>query len=128
VRKIDGDLVKISFREGCESCEKCGSCLTTSKPREFLVANPRGLPLIPGDQVEYAVSPGKAVKAAFMLLILPILLFFPFYYGVAALLPGAGEAPPVIAGLAGVSLGFLINILLRRGRRQYPEILRVIRP
>jgi positive regulator of sigma E activity len=126
VKKIDGDLVQVAFHEECQSCEKCGSCLATSKPRQFVVANPRGLRLVPGDRVEYSVSPGKAVKAAFLLLILPILLFFPFYYAAAALLPLGGEAVAVVFGLTGVALGFVLNILLRRGRRQYPEILRVL--
>ena len=126
VKKIDGDLVQVAFYEECQSCEKCGSCLATGKPRQFVVANPRGLPLVPGDRVEYSVSAGKAVKAAFLLLILPILLFFPFYYGAAALLSGGGEVVAVVFGLAGVALGFVLNVLLRRGRRQYPEVLRVV--
>jgi positive regulator of sigma E activity len=128
VKKIDGELVEVAFHEECQSCEKCGSCLATSKPRRFFAANSRGLALIPGDRVEYSISSGQAIRAAFMLLILPILLFFPFYYGASALLPGHGEAAPVVFGLAGVALGFAVNLLLRRGRRQYPEILRVVRP
>jgi len=128
VRKIDGELVEVAFHDECQSCEKCGSCLANSKPRRFLVANSKGLAVIPGDRVEYAISSAKAVRAAFMLLILPILLFFPFYYGASALLPGHGEFAPVVFGLTGVALGFGLNVFLRRGRREYPEILRVIRP
>jgi hypothetical protein len=103
VKKIDGELVEVAFHEECQSCEKCGSCLATSKPRRFFAANSRGLALIPGDRVEYSISS-------------------------SALLPGHGEAAPVVFGLAGVALGFAVNLLLRRGRRQYPEILRVVRP
>jgi positive regulator of sigma E activity len=128
VKKIDGRLVEVAYHDECQSCEKCGSCLATSKPRRFLVANSKGLAVIPGDRVEYTVSPGKAVRAAFMLLILPILLFFPFYYGASALLPGQNEAAGVVFGLAGVALGFAVNMFLRRGRREYPEIQRVVRP
>lgn len=128
VKTIDGELVQVAFGDGCQSCEKCGSCLSTSKPRQLTVANPRHLPLEAGDRIEFSVSPGKAVRAAFLLLVLPVLLFFPFYYGAAALIPRGGEGPSVAVGLGGVALGFGINLLLRRGRRDYPEILRVVEP
>ena len=128
VRKIDGELVEVAFHEECQSCEKCGSCLTATRPRRFTAVNSRGLDLAAGDRVEYSVSPGKAIKAAFLLLILPILLFFPFYHAVAALASGVGEGLPVAAGLGGVVLGFGVNLLLRRGRREYPEVLRVVGP
>jgi positive regulator of sigma E activity len=128
VRKIEGGLVQVAFHDECRSCEKCGSCLATSKPREITAANPRSLSLAAGDRVEFSVSPGKAIKAAFLLLVLPVLLFFPFYYGAAALLPSGGEGLPVAVGLAGVAAGFGVNLLLRGARREYPEILRVVEP
>ena len=128
VRRIDGELVQVAFGDGCLSCEKCGSCLTASKPRQFTVANPRHLPLEAGDRIEFSVSPRKAVRAAFLLLILPVLLFFPFYYAGAALVAWGGEGLSVAFGLGGVALGFGLNFLLRRGRRDYPEILRVVEP
>jgi positive regulator of sigma E activity len=128
VKRIDGSHVQVSFRDECGSCEKCGSCLSTSKPREFTVTNPKGLPLTVGDRIEFSVSPGKAVRSAFLLLILPVLLFFPFYYGAAALFPGRGEPAAVAVGLAGVAVAFGVNLLLRRGHREYPEIQRVVEP
>jgi positive regulator of sigma E activity len=126
VKKIDGDRVQIAFREDCSACEKCGSCLSTAKPRLLTVVNHRNLAVAPGDRVEYSVSPRKAVAAAFMILVLPILLFFPGYYGAAALWSAGGEGLRVVAGLVGVALGFGVNLLLRWLRPDYPEIERVL--
>ena len=126
VKRIDGELVELALVEECGSCKRCGSCLAGSDPGRITAVNPRALPLRPGDRIRYFVSPGKAVKAAFLLLIVPVLLFFPFYYAAAALLPRSGEAPAVVLGLAGVAAGFGFNLLLRRGRRDYPEILEVV--
>ena len=92
----------------------------------FAVRNPQSLDVKTGDRVEYFIAPGKAVKAGFLVLIVPILAFFLFYYLTAVLWPDAGETAKVLAGVGGIALGFLMTFLLKNKTREYPEITRVL--
>ena len=149
VRKIEGELIWISG-EQCASCgheAHCGSCapddtdsnsrsdsghheLTifgTRRERMFVVRNSQSLILKTGDRVEYLVAPGKAIKAGFLVLIVPILAFFLFYYLAGVVWSQAGETVKVLAGVGGIALGFAMNFALKNKTREYPEITRVIR-
>ncbi|MBA7683185.1 hypothetical protein ES703_91545 [subsurface metagenome] len=92
------------------------------------MSNKKSYPLKHGDPVEVYISPVKAVKAAFLLLILPLLLFFPFYYICGIIWKAAGEPVKVLAGLGGVACGFLVNLILKRSvkEQEMPEIARVV--
>jgi positive regulator of sigma E activity len=100
VKKVEGQLVWISAEQcvGCEHELHCGSCgpgdgisensrrsnhheLTifgTRRERLFAAQNPQSLSIKTGDRVEYFIAPGKAIKAGFLVLIVPILAFFLF--------------------------------------------------
>ncbi len=125
VSAVEGTLVVISCRESCSNCGNCGE-----KPGAVVRAvNRQGLVLSPGDLVEYEVNSARALRAGFLLLVLPLLLFFPFYY--VASLVSALEPLRVLAGLGGVAAGVLANVLLRRvrgSREEYPEVVKKIRP
>jgi positive regulator of sigma E activity len=148
VKKVDGQLVWISG-EQCAGCERefhCGSCQSgdgtsgqsgefdhhdlgifgTRKERLFAVKNSHSLNIRTGDRVEYFIAPGKAVKAGFLVLIVPILAFFLFYYLTGLLWPDAGETAKVLAGVGGIVLGFGMNFALKSRTREYPEITRVL--
>jgi len=150
VKKVEGQLVWISG-EQCAGCERefhCGSCgsgdgsseqtrrsdhheLTifgTRRERLFAVRNPQSLTLKAGDRVEYFIAPGKAIKAGFLVLIVPILAFFLFYYLTGILWRDAGETAKVLAGVGGIVMGFAMNFALRNKTREYPEITRVMSP
>ena len=150
VRKIEGDLVWIAG-DRCVGCDRelhCGSCASPDqdgespdrsagnehsifaarKERLFAVQNTRSLVLKAGDRVEYFIAPGKAVKAGFLVLIVPILVFFLFYYLTGLLWKETGENARVLAGVGGIALGFLVNFALKKRIREYPEITKVIDP
>jgi positive regulator of sigma E activity len=94
----------------------------------FAVRNPRSLVLKSGDRVEYFIAPGKAIKAGFLVLIVPILAFFLFYYLTGMLSPAAGETAKVLAGVGGIVMGFVMNFALKNKTREYPEITKVLSP
>jgi positive regulator of sigma E activity len=148
VKKIEGQLVWLSG-EQCAGCERefhCGSCgpgdghsehsgefnhhdlriFSTRKERLFAVRNSQSLNIKTGDRVEYFIAPGKAIKAGFLVLIVPILLFFLAYYLTGVLWPGAGETARVLAGVGGISLAFGMSFALKGKTREYPEITKVL--
>jgi positive regulator of sigma E activity len=145
VRKIDGPLVWVAEVDpkGCASCGSNGSCAgcderseghvalalfgTPSKERLLTVRNSEGLSLQTGDKVEYYVAAGKAIKAGFLVLVLPVLCFLLFYGLAAFTFPHSGEGLRVLAGVAGLAVAFLVNLALRRRSGvDYPEIQRVL--
>jgi positive regulator of sigma E activity len=98
----------------------------TRRERLFAVQNPQSLTVKTGDRVEYYVAPGKAIKAGFLVLMVPILAFFLFYYLARLLWPAAGETAKVLAGVGGIVMGFVVNFALRKRTREYPEITKVL--
>jgi hypothetical protein len=148
VKRVEGELVWIAAGQDCASCELCGACTSSGGERrreeaphglsgglrlfgsgrrqsDFPALNRRGVAVAPGDHVEYSVSPSKAVRAAFFVLVFPLLLFVLFFALAGWILPGASEGLRVLCGLGGLALGFGGN-LLPRSRRDYPEIVRVV--
>lgn len=125
VHKINGDLILIKCQEDCAACMGCSR---SKQEKIFEVLNRRKYPLTLGDQVDIYVSPLSAVKAGFMVLILPLLLFFPFYYTCGMIWKTAADPIKVIAGLGGIVLGFVINFVRKRfnPKQEMPEIWRVV--
>ena len=150
VKKIEGQLVWLAGEQcaGCDHQLHCGSCTSPDgdpgssgrsghheltlfaarKERLFAVKNTRSFVLKNGDRVEYFIAPGKAVKAGFLVLIVPILFFFLFYYLTGLVWRDAGETARVLAGVGGIVLGFAMDFALKNRIREYPEITRVVDP
>lgn len=81
-----------------------------------------------GDIVEIYLSPWKAIKAGFMILMLPLILFLLFYFAGSGWLLAGNESGSLLLGTAGIALGFLINLVLKLKSKQQelPMILRVV--
>ena len=129
VRDVTEDSVSILYcgDRDCEGCHNCGH-LFKEKEKILQATNRTNQPLNPGDSVEVFLAPWKAVKAAFLVLILPLLLFFVFYYAGSRLLSIEKENIQVLLGVGGIILGFLINLIrkLVSRRTDLPEIVRVL--
>ena len=148
VQEIEGDEVIVRYRDNadCGTCRAC-SHLFPKKSVTVRARNHRGIGLSRGDWVEVYLSPWKAVREGFLVLILPLLMFFPFYW-IGTLVTGAGQAAaraasagagqaagaapavPLLLGLAGIASGFALAALRRsRGRgAELPEIARTTEP
>jgi positive regulator of sigma E activity len=123
VRELLAEGALVECTSECASCRGCGH---RNPERLLRVVNRRAFPLKPGDVVDIHVSSLQALGAAFLVLILPLLLFIPFYYGAGRLFPGSGEIWRVLAGFLGLTLGLLSNLLWKRWLKQGPDILRVV--
>ena len=150
VRKIEGQLVWISADQcvGCDHQLHCGSCgsadggsgstqsvdhhqlgiFATRRERLFAARNPKSLTVKTGDRVEYFIAPSKAIKAGFLVLIVPLLAFFLFYYLTGILWVDASETAKVLFGVGGIALGFVVNFAAKNKIREYPEITKVLSP
>jgi positive regulator of sigma E activity len=150
VKKIEGPLIWVSAGQcmGCDHELHCGSCASadgdsgntrsfnhhelgifgTRKERSFAVQNPKSLTVEVGDRVEYFIAPAKAIKAGFLVLIVPILAFFLFYYLTGILWADAAQTAKVLFGIGGIAAGFAVNFALKKKTREYPEITKVLSP
>jgi len=112
---------------GCGGCTLC--LLGRPEAKTTIEAeNRRNLPVEVGDTVEIFLSPAKAIKAAFFILILPLLLFLALY-GVGKELIGIeSEGANVLIGASGLIGGLLLNLAAKKLRRapDLPEVTRIV--
>jgi positive regulator of sigma E activity len=122
VRELLPDGVLVECAGECASCRGCGH----KKPERLIkVKNRFAFTLHPGDLVDIHISSAQAVSAAFLVLILPLLLFVPFYYAAGRLFPAISEPLRVLAGFLGLTLGLLSNLIWKKVLNQGPNILRI---
>jgi sigma-E factor negative regulatory protein RseC len=115
---------------GHAECKHCGACLAAldEKRRTLPASNEIGARV--GQKVEVEIAPGRAVTAAFVLFILPLVAAFVGGWGGYRLGPGLGL--PAAAGGVGFGLaGFvLVFVALRHlekagGRESIARIVRI---
>jgi positive regulator of sigma E activity len=87
--------------------------------------NRSGATVREGDVVEVVVSTSTAVRASFLVLLLPLALFLLLYFIVQKAAPTSPEGLRVAAGIGGLGAGFGLNLLLRGKHRELPEIVAV---
>ena len=105
VRQVnpDGTATVIHVRESACSgdCHKCSGCGAAKETVLFTADNPIGA--APGDLVKVESSTAPVLKAAAVLYLLPLILFFLGYW--------LGTLPGTFGTLGGV-LGFMVGVLL----------------
>lgn len=123
---IEHDKVKVVINHGCTGT--CHECSSKGKSREFYVRNSNNLNIKKGDNVEIFVPPGKVILSGFLLFIVPLLLFLLFYYISRFLLNSNNDIIPGIFGILGLASGFLINIIIKKTRKDsdLPEIIKIV--
>lgn len=111
VRKVhnDGTATVIHLRESACSgdCHKCSGCGAAKEAVVFTADNPIGAKR--GDLVKVESSTAPVLKAAVVLYVLPLVLFFLGYW--LGTLPGAFGA---LGGVLGFVLGVVIVIVYDR--------------
>ena len=82
------------------------------KERSFPVENPEGLEVNPKELVEIEVNPSGAIKAAFMIFMLPLVGFLAFYGAGNLVIKSEGWL--FVLGVLGFACGMGVNILVRK--------------
>lgn len=125
VARVEGDHAYIEVGgagAGCGRCHEAGGCqnsilgqLFSNKPRQFRIANRIGA--VPGDHVVVRVSEGATLRAALLTYLLPVLLLL-FGAGAGAALGEAAssDAATALGALAGLAIGVLSGLTLRKAR------------
>lgn len=93
-------------------CASCGGCGPESSAQVTAVAD-NTLGARPGDTVQVESESGQVLRMAFVLYLVPLVLFFAGYFagtGLMNLSEGAGLA----VGILGLAIGIAINVLLDR--------------
>ena len=99
----DGTAAVIHIRESACSgdCHKCSGCGAAKETVIFTADNPIGA--APGDLVQVESSTAPVLKAAMVLYVLPLVLFFLGYY--LGTLPGS-------FGALGGGIGFVLGVVI----------------
>ncbi len=128
IKSIDNDKIVIGCGDSgaCKSCGSSGFC--SVKERTYEAVNNRDLDLSEGDVVTVFLPPGQTVFAAFLVMIVPLLLFVLGFILSGRIFSGAGEGLKVLCGLAGLCLGFLTSFLYSRraSRARFPQVVSVV--
>lgn len=125
VARIEGDHAYVEVGgtgAGCGRCHETGGCqsgilgqMFSSKPRQFRIANRIGV--VPGDHVIVRVVEGATLRAALLTYVLPVLfLLLGAVAGTALGEAGNNDASAALGALAGLAIGVLAGLTLRRGR------------
>jgi len=118
IKEIEGSRVVIGCGDtaGCKTCGGRGFC--SVKERTYDAVNDRNLPLEVGDQVNIHLPSGQTVFAAFLVMIVPLLLFILFFVAAGRWFGVTSEALRALFGVAGLGAGFLLSFLYSRDRRK----------
>jgi len=118
IKAIDGSRILIGCgdTEGCKTCGGSGFC--SVKERTFEAENNKELPLQVGDSVNIFLPTGQTVFAAFLVMIVPLLLFILFFFLYGKLWGTEKEGFQVLFGLIGLGGGFLMSYLYSRNRKK----------
>ncbi|GAB4367271.1 MAG: hypothetical protein Kow0042_07800 [Calditrichia bacterium] len=108
VLKNTGNLLEVQMQPSA-SCEGCSACFINSEKMQILTI-PEESEAQPGDQVEIEIKPGFALKSAFLLFFLPLLMLIVGYYVFRALgiIPGLSSA---YQGILGAICGLVITYI-----------------
>jgi len=123
--QIEDKLVKVQLLAAaeCNDCtyqtsqtSSCPGCALFKPINQPILQLPR--PLSPefrvGDIVEIELQSKKAIEAAFMFFILPLLIIGFTYLGLSLVFPGLKEAFKIIISLLSLGLALLIILIWQR--------------
>ena len=118
IKAINGSRIIIGCgdTEGCKTCGGHGFCSVSE--RTYEAVNDRSLPLNVGDDVKVLLPSGQTVFAAFLVMIVPLLLFILFFMLSGRLLGITSEGIKALFGVLGLAVGFLVSFLYSRDRKK----------
>ena len=127
IKNINKSGISVALFEAGSSCGSgnCASCKGSKKT--FTVLNTKELPVEPGSFIEMELSTAKTFFAAIRVIIIPLLLFIAGFIITGSVL-GKSEGLQVAGGFAGLSIGFLFNLLVSKKYKlkEMPEIVKIL--
>ena len=117
VVKKNGEEMEIRMQPSA-ACEGCGVCFVDKSKFQVLKVNQR-VDARPGDLVEVEVRPGFAIRSAFLLFFIPIVMFIVGYY----LFPEVTDIPGLNAVYQGIFGGIIAMAVTYTGVHFYDKYL-----
>ena len=118
--------VTIKRESACgHDCTSCGACGAQARPIIANVVNAAGARV--GDTVEIESKTSRIMALAFIVYVVPIILFFAFYVIANAVFKSEGGA--IIGAMIGLLFGIVVSIIVNRfetKKRTTSTIVRVI--
>ncbi len=126
VDEVRDDLIFVRYPSPQGEKSKTSRSFWNVKEQNFPVENPKDLALKKGDVVEIFIEPAGAIKAAFMVFIVPLIGFFIFYKVAELFSSSAGLL--FSAGILGLGSTMTLNIWIykAKSRGERPKIQRCI--
>lgn len=123
VTKIDGERITIQCKPSA-ACHSCNSGMCEVKDRELTARNSRKIMLSEGDYAEIFLPSSQILVAGFQVLIMPLILFFLFYFTAKLGFGVTKEGFLVLIGLVGLLIGFLVTYRIGRSNAGLPEVVK----
>jgi len=98
----------------CEGCGGSGFCNVQERTYEGIIQ--KGLEVVEGDVVKVFLPGGQTVFSAFLVMIVPLLLFMAGFMIAGRLFGIESEGVRVLFGMIGLAGGFLLSYLYSRAR------------
>ncbi len=104
VVKHDESGIEVQMQQGF-NCDGCSACFLDTNKRHVLHLT-QDIEVNPGEQVEVEVHPGYAIKSAFLLFLLPLLMLIGGYYFFDDIFPFPGISSQY-GGITGALFSFV---------------------
>jgi sigma-E factor negative regulatory protein RseC len=107
---------EVEVLRGTSCGDACGSCQVCKYASKIKVEAKNNISARVGDRVEIETNSGDIYSAAFLVYVMPLVLFF-IGYAVSAWL-GTTEGVSIIVSFASLTAGFLVVVFVNRLRRR----------
>ncbi|HOX33278.1 MAG TPA: SoxR reducing system RseC family protein [Spirochaetales bacterium] len=117
--------VQLELNEGCGACSNEGCKKARRGVRAY---NRQDIPLAEGDSVDIEIEGKAQLYGALWVLGLPLVLFACGYILGRVVFPDGSETPAALCGIAGLSLGMVVGILVQKKQRleSLPSVIRKV--
>lgn len=113
---ITPDKAEVEVLRGTSCGDACGSCQVCKYASKIRVEAANTIGAIVGDRVEIDSKSSEIYGAAFLVYVMPFILFF-IGYAISAWL-GMAESVSVIVSFASMAVGFLAVVVVTRLRKK----------
>lgn len=117
VQSVSGNLCKVVVTRKSACGENCASCKGGCKLENQICTAKNNIDAKPGDKVELEIDSKKVLKSAFLVYILPIIIFFAAYF------ISEGLKEPLRIFISIVATLILFLLLFLRDKRLKSEYL-----